>query len=248
MEGVCRWSADRGGGAGASVASTRCEQATPATRCRVTGCSGGRLGCGPRRVVGRVAKGRHCGRRRNLGRNASARMRNRATSRDVNRRGTTPPSSGNGLVWPPSLTRRPTGTPAHRRHAADRMLAWPARLPCRSVSRRSIHPDRAWSLVRLPAELGAGGLGQVAERLALLKEDHRPVLQVQRGGGMVGVDRELQRPARLVSQAHLPGRPAPAGWSAAAAPAAAPRRGRPSRLRGRGGRGRPARRRRRHGR
>jgi hypothetical protein len=119
-------------------------------------------------------------------------MRNRATSRDVERRGTTPPSSGNGLVWPPSLTRRPTGTPAHRRHATDRMLAWPGGLRLR-LGRRSIHLTQTalacWCGGRwLPAELDAGGLGQVAERLVLAEEDHRPVLQVQRGGGMVGVD------------------------------------------------------------
>jgi Protein of unknown function (DUF1214)/Transposase IS66 family len=60
---------------------------------------------------------------RKLERNAGARMRNSATSRDVDRRGTTPPSSGNGLVRPPSLTRRPTGTAAHRRPATDRRLA-----------------------------------------------------------------------------------------------------------------------------
>src|SRR6266545_7334382 len=122
------------------------------------------------------------------------------------RRGTAPRSSGNGLAAASELdpeAYRHTGPPPTCRRP-DVGVATTAPLPLGpggpftriALGRRC---GRRW----LPAELGAGGLGQVAERLALPEEDHRPVLQVQGGGGMVGVDRELQRPARLVGQAHL---------------------------------------------
>src|SRR6266540_7018114 len=132
-------------------------------------------------------------------------MRNSATSRDVTRRGTAPPSSGNGLAAASGLdpeAYRHTGPPPTRRRPDTGVARTARRTVGRGGHSRSslfLAGGRRW----LPAELGAGGLGQVAQRLALPQEDHRFVLQVQGGGGMVGVDRELQRPARLVGQANL---------------------------------------------
>jgi hypothetical protein len=128
-----------------------------------------------------------------------------ATSRDVDRGGTTPPSSGNGLVWPPSLTRRPTGTPAHRRHATDRMLAWLGGLRLR-LGRRSIHPDRAWVAGAVadgyqPSWVRAGSAGSRAARPRGGRSPARPSGPARRWDGRGR--RELQWPAWLVGQAHL---------------------------------------------
>jgi hypothetical protein len=148
-------------------------------------------------------------------------MRNSATSRDVDRGGTTPPSSGNGLMWPPSLTRRPTGTPAHRRPAADQMLAWLGGLRLR-LGRRSIHPDRAWVAGAVadgyqPSWVRAGSAGSRAARPCGGSPPARPSSPARRWDG--------RGRSRTATASSACGPDAPGRWCRSPpAPRSAPRR------------------------